>query len=141
MQNHINFCLLPRRFDRPTKGEVRNGERELRATCNEHEARWKEERRLGTRQILIFRLQNTQTFFFFLQCLNVVWVDFGEFCVVKLKLNKNFSLPWTPHGEKASENNQILLPRGKATSFNFPHVLKLTRVNTIPLSGFLVSIL
>ena len=39
---------------------------------------------------------------------------------VKPKLNKNFSLPWTPHGEKASENHQILLPRGKATSFNFP---------------------
>ena len=43
------------------------------------------------------------------------------------KLHKNFSLPWTPHWEKVSENHQILLPRGKAKSFNFPHVLKLTR--------------
>ena len=40
---------------------------------------------------------------------------------MKPKLNKNFSLPWTPHGEKASENHQILLPRGKASSFlKFP---------------------
>ena len=41
---------------------------------------------------------------------------------VKPKLNKNFSLPWTPHGEKAGEKHQIILPRGKATSFNLPHV-------------------
>ena len=40
---------------------------------------------------------------------------------VKPKLNMNFSLPWTPHGEKANENHQILLPRN-ATSLNFPHV-------------------
>ena len=58
---------------------------------------------------------------------------------VKPKLNKNFSLPCTPHGEKASENHQIILPRGKATSFNFPHVL--SKVNMIPLSGFPVSLL
>ena len=40
---------------------------------------------------------------------------------VKAKLNMNLRLPWTPHGEKANENHQILLPRVKATSFNFPH--------------------
>jgi len=27
---------------------------------------------------------------------------------MKPKLNKNLSLPWTPQGEKASGNNQIL---------------------------------
>ena len=45
---------------------------------------------------------------------------------MKPKRIKNFRLPWTPHGEKASENHQILLPRGKATNFNFPNVLRLT---------------
>ena len=34
---------------------------------------------------------------------------------MKPKLNKNLSLPWTPQGEKASGNHQILLPREKAT--------------------------
>ena len=38
---------------------------------------------------------------------------------MKPKPNKNLSLPWTPQGEKASGNHQILFPRGKATSF--PH--------------------
>ena len=33
---------------------------------------------------------------------------------MKLKLNKNVNLPWTPQGEKASENHQILLPRENA---------------------------
>ena len=41
---------------------------------------------------------------------------------VKPNLNKNFSVPWTPHGEKESETHQIRLPKGKATSFNFPQV-------------------
>ena len=30
---------------------------------------------------------------------------------MKLKRNKNLSLPWTPQGEKASGNHQNLLPR------------------------------
>ena len=34
---------------------------------------------------------------------------------MKPKLNKNLSLPWTPQGEKASENHQIILPRENAT--------------------------
>ena len=45
---------------------------------------------------------------------------------MKPKLNKNFSLPWTPQGEKASEKHQILLPREKATSLITP-IYKLTR--------------
>ena len=47
-----------------------------------------------------------------------------------LKLNKNLSLPWTPQGEKASGNHQILLPREKATctSLIFPICFKFTRV-------------
>ena len=56
---------------------------------------------------------------------------------MKPKLNKNLSLPWTPQGEEASGNHQILLPREKATSLVSP----IRKVNTIPLSGFLVSIL
>ena len=36
---------------------------------------------------------------------------------MKPKLNKNLSLPWTPQGEKATRNHQILLPREKPTSF------------------------
>lgn len=56
---------------------------------------------------------------------------------MKPKLNKNLSSPWTPHGEKASGNHQILLPREKAANLISPHMFKLTR----PLSGFLVSIL
>ena len=55
---------------------------------------------------------------------------------MKPKLDKNLSLPWTPQGEKASGNHQILLPREKATSLISP-----IQVNTILLSGFLVSIL
>ena len=55
---------------------------------------------------------------------------------MKPKLNKNLSLPWTPQGEKVSENHQILSPREKATSLISP-----IKVNMIPLSGFLVSIL
>jgi len=39
---------------------------------------------------------------------------------MKPKLNKNISLPWTPQGEKASGNQQILLPREKATSLISP---------------------
>ena len=39
---------------------------------------------------------------------------------MKPKLNKNFSIPWTPQGEKASEKHQILLPREKATSLITP---------------------
>ena len=39
---------------------------------------------------------------------------------MKPKPNKNLSLPWTPQGDKASGNHQILLPREKATSF--PHM-------------------
>ena len=35
---------------------------------------------------------------------------------MKPKLNKNLSLPWTPQGEKARGNNQILLPGEKATA-------------------------
>ena len=38
---------------------------------------------------------------------------------MKPKPNKNLRLPWTPQGEKASGNRQILLPREKTTSF--PH--------------------
>ena len=34
---------------------------------------------------------------------------------MKPKLNKNLSLPWTPQGEKASGNHQIILPRENAT--------------------------
>ena len=34
---------------------------------------------------------------------------------MKLKLNKNLSLPWTPQGEKSSGNHQIILPRENAT--------------------------
>ena len=45
---------------------------------------------------------------------------------VKPKLNKNFSLPWTPHGEKGSENHQILLSRGKATSLISGQYISLT---------------
>ena len=45
---------------------------------------------------------------------------------MKPKLNKNFSFPWTPHGEKASENHQILLPRGKATVVSRPDGSDLT---------------
>ena len=48
---------------------------------------------------------------------------------MKPKLNKNkLSLPWTPQGEKARGNHQILLPREKSYMYelNFPHVL--TRV-------------
>ena len=44
---------------------------------------------------------------------------------MKPKLNKNLSLPWTPQGEKATGNHQILLPREKPTSFiqlHFPHI-------------------
>ena len=52
---------------------------------------------------------------------------------MKPKLNKNLSLPWTPQGEKASGNHQILLPREKATSLISP----ICQVNTISLSGFL----
>ena len=33
---------------------------------------------------------------------------------MKPKLNKNLSLPWTPQGEKASGNHQIILPRENA---------------------------
>ena len=54
---------------------------------------------------------------------------------MKPKLNKNLSLPWTLQGKKASENHQILLLREKATSLISP-----IKVNTIPLSGFRVSI-
>jgi len=32
---------------------------------------------------------------------------------MKPKRNKNLSLPWTPQGEKATENHQILFPRKK----------------------------
>ena len=34
---------------------------------------------------------------------------------MKQKLNKKLSLPWTPQGEKASGNHQIILPRENAT--------------------------
>ena len=34
---------------------------------------------------------------------------------MKQKLNKNISLPWTPQGEKASGNHQIILPGENAT--------------------------
>ena len=34
---------------------------------------------------------------------------------MKPKLKKNLSLPWTPQGEKASGNHQIILPRENAT--------------------------
>ena len=56
---------------------------------------------------------------------------------MKPKLDKNLSLPWTPHGVKASGNYQILLQSEKAANLISPHMFKLTR----PLSGFLVSIL
>ena len=39
---------------------------------------------------------------------------------MKPELSKNLSLPWTPQGEKASGNHQILLPREKATSLISP---------------------
>ena len=32
---------------------------------------------------------------------------------MKPKPNKNLSLPWTPQGEKASGNHQILLPTAR----------------------------
>jgi len=32
---------------------------------------------------------------------------------IKPNLNKNLSLPWTPQGEKASGNHEILKPRKK----------------------------
>ena len=34
---------------------------------------------------------------------------------MKPKPNKDLTLAWTPQGEKASGNHQILLPREKAT--------------------------
>ena len=47
---------------------------------------------------------------------------------MKPKLNKNLSLPWTPQGEKASENHQILLPRETAASLiSHPVYAKLTQ--------------
>ena len=45
---------------------------------------------------------------------------------MKPQFIKNLSLPWTPQGEKASGNHQILLPREKAASLISPNV-KLTQ--------------
>jgi len=53
---------------------------------------------------------------------------------MKLKLNKNLSLPWTPQGEKASGNHQILLPRKNASSLICPYA-KLTRSHFLTLSS------
>ena len=41
---------------------------------------------------------------------------------MKPKLNKSLSLPWTPQGEKASGNHQILFPREKSNELNFLHM-------------------
>ena len=40
---------------------------------------------------------------------------------MKPKPNKNLSLPWTPQGEKASGNHQILLPIAREKATSFPH--------------------
>ena len=45
---------------------------------------------------------------------------------MKPKLDKNLSLPWTPQGENASGNHQIILPRENAVDMyqlNFPNML------------------
>ena len=40
---------------------------------------------------------------------------------MKPKPNKNLNLPWTPQGEKASGNYQILLPTAREKATSFPH--------------------
>ena len=56
---------------------------------------------------------------------------------MKPKPNKNLSLPWTPQGEKPAETIKFSCQLQEKKQQASP----ISQVNTIPLSGFLVSIL